>query len=337
MSTISLEQLHQRLTDFLQQQTGQSVTVTHTAPLAGGASRDMWRIDAQIDGVPQTFVLRRDLPTQMLDSALTRAQEFAIMRAAYDAGIKVARPRFLGDDPSILGGAFFLMDYVEGIAIGRKVVSAPDLAYAREVLPAQMAEQLALIHRLNPAEFSFLARPVQSAAQDAIDQTARTLEVLGIRSPVFAFCLHWAARHLPVESEPTFIHGDFRIGNLLVNAKGLVAVADWEFCHLGDPCEELGYLCMRDWRFGVGTLRMGGIAHRETFLQTYEAASGRAISRAAVDWWELMGNIRWAAISLSQANRHLSGREPSIELASLGRRSAEMQYESLKLIERMGA
>ncbi len=259
------------------------------------------------------------------------------MRAAHDAGIKVAQPRFLCDDPSILGGAFFLMDYVEGVAIGRKVVSAPELAHAREALPMQMADQLARIHRLNPRAFNFLARPLKSAAQDAIDQTARTLEALGVRSPVFSFCLRWAARHLPVESAPVFIHGDFRIGNLLVNEEGLVVVADWEFCHVGDPCEELGYLCMRDWRFGVGALRMGGIAHRETFLQAYEAASGRAISRAAVDWWELMGNIRWAAISLSQANRHLSGRETSIELASLGRRSAEMQYESLKLIERMGA
>jgi aminoglycoside phosphotransferase (APT) family kinase protein len=93
---------------------------------------------------------------------------------------------------------------------------------------------------------------------------------------------------------------------------------------------------MRDWRFGVGHLRFGGIAEREPFLQAYERESGRAVNRTAVDFWEFLGNVRWGAICLSQANRHLSGREPSVELASLGRRSAEMQLEMLRLIEKMG-
>jgi aminoglycoside phosphotransferase (APT) family kinase protein len=135
---------------------------------------------------------------------------------------------------------------------------------------------------------------------------------------------------------PGFVHGDFRIGNLLVIDTGLAAVIDWEFGHIGDPDEELGYLCMRDWRFGMNQHRAAGLCDRETFLTAYEAASGRQVNRDSVDWWELMGNIRWGVICMSQANRHLSGAEKSVELASLGRRSAEMQLESLRLIESFG-
>ncbi len=250
----------------------------------------------------------------------------------------VARPRWLCIDDSVLGSPFFVMDYVEGVAIGRKVVTAPELAAARAALPGQMAEQLAIIHALPPDDFPFLARPPAglTPAQDAIAQTRAMLDGLGIHNPAFEFALRWADAHAPTPERLTVVHGDFRIGNLIVNAGGLAAVADWEFAHMGDPDEELGYGCMRDWRFGVNHLRMGGIADREPFLQAYERQSGRTVSRKSVDFWEFLGNVRWGAICLSQANRHLSGREPSVELASLGRRSAEMQLEMLRMIERMG-
>jgi len=102
---------------------------------------------------------------------------------------------------------------------------------------------------------------------------------------------------------------------------------------MGDPCEELGYCCMRDWRFGNIHRRMGGISDREPFLQAYEEYAGVEIDRKAVHFWEFLGNVRWGIICLSQANRHLSGHESSVELASLGRRSAEMQLEMLHLID----
>lgn len=333
-----LQQLKTRLEAYLQAATGQPAAITQAQPLAGGASRDMWRIDAQIGDVPERFVLRRDPPTQMNEQALTRAQEYALMQAAYEAGVRVARPRFLCEDASVLGSPFFIMDYVEGIGIGSKVVKDPSLAAARERLPVQMAEQLARIHTLNPDDFPFLMRPQppkHSAAQDAINACYAILDSLNVKNPVFEYALRWAEQHAPPHETHVFCHGDFRIGNLLVSPDGLAAVADWEFAHVGDPNEELGYLCMRDWRFGIGQLRMGGISPREPFLHAYQQFSGRAVDRAAVDFWEFLGNVRWGVICLSQANRHLSGKEPSVELASLGRRSADMQLEALRLIMQM--
>ena len=339
-TTLTPDDLRHRLAAYLTQVSGSSARVVGAQPLAGGASRDMWVIDVEIDGEALRLVLRRDSATVMYDQALSRASEFRLMQFAHEQGVRVARPRWCCTDPEVLGSPFFLMEYVPGVAIGRKVVGAPELAAARAVLPQQMAEQLARIHQLDPTAhgLDFLPRPPQrmSPVQEVLDQTYALLDALDITNPAFEFALRWAARHAPAANGLTLVHGDFRVGNLIVDADGLAAVADWEFAHLGDPDEELGYLCMRDWRFGVGHLRMGGLSDRETFLRAYEYHSGRAVSREAVDFWELIGNLRWGAICLAQANRHLSGQDQSVEYASLGRRSAEMQYEMLRLIEQMG-
>jgi aminoglycoside phosphotransferase (APT) family kinase protein len=336
----SIDDFKQKLEVYLTRETGSAVQITDMTPLAGGASRDSWAFTAVIDGRPQRLVLRRDLPTTMNENALTRLQEFRMMQAAYDCGVKVARMRFQSDDPAHLDLPFFIMDYVEGVSIGRKVITMPDLEQARTVLPEQMAEQLAIIHRLDPAahDIDFLQGPGDglTPAQDAVVKTRAVLDRLAAHSPGFEFALRWAERHAPTPPAITFVHGDFRIGNLLVDENGLAAVIDWEFAHVGDPDEELGYLCMRDWRFGNDHLHAAGLCHRERFIRAYEQHSGRTVDRDAVDWWEILGNIRWGVICLAQAERHLSGADPSVELASLGRRSTEMQLEALRLIEKVG-
>jgi aminoglycoside phosphotransferase (APT) family kinase protein len=332
-------ELQERLAEFIGQQSGAQVTVEVLGTLPGGASRDSRLLAVSSDGRREKLVLRRDLPTEMTDNALTRFQEFRLMRAAYDSGVKVARVRWACDHTGVLGLPFFLMGYVEGVSIGRKVIQLPELARAREALPEQMAEQLTRIHHIDPAahELDFLARPADgmTPARHVITEAYEILDGLGARIPAFEFALRWAEQHAPAPPDLCFIHGDFRVGNLLVDQNGLAAVIDWEFGHIGDPHEEIGYVCMRDWRFGADHLHMGGLCSRERFIRAYEDYSGRQVDRAAVDWWEIVGNIRWGIICLAQAERHLSGRDPSVELASLGRRSAEMQLEALRLIEKI--
>lgn len=336
-----MQALAQKLTDYLAQQTGQEVTIHQMQPLAGGASRGTWHIHAQIGTEEAQLVLRKDLPTQMFAHALSREQEYRLMDVAYQSGVRVARMRFECASPEVLDGAFFIMDYVPGISIGSKVMRDPKLEEARARLPQQMAEQLALIHKMDVGAhgIDFLSAPPanKTAHEIVIEQCYDILDELGVHNPVWEWALRWVARHRPAEHVTTFVHGDFRIGNLLVDETGLTAVIDWEFGHLGDPDEELGYVCMRDWRFGRGEHRFAGLCDRETFLGHYERYSGRRVDRANVDWWEIMGNIRWGIICMSQANRHLSGAEPSVELASLGRRSAEMQLETLRLIRTIEA
>lgn len=327
-----------KLEAYLSAQTNSTVTIIDMIPLAGGASRESWSLTAHINGVPNKMVLRKDYPTQMNEASLTRLQEYRLMARAHETGVKVAKMRFICDDPDVLGLPFFLMDFVDGISVGRQVMKAPELEQARALLPEQLAQQLALIHQIRVDDFDFLPRPPQdeSPTRAVVDEVYAVLDMLGVKSPTFEFCLRWALNHAPSVDRITFVHGDFRIGNILVNPNGLSAVIDWEFGHIGDPREELGYICMRDWRFGNDHLHMGGLAPREGFIRAYEQFSGVTIDRSAVDWWEIMGNIRWGVICLAQAQRHLSGADPSVELASLGRRSAEMQLEALRLIQKIG-
>ncbi|MGJ3238782.1 MAG: phosphotransferase family protein [Anaerolineae bacterium] len=330
-----------QLQAYLSEQMMMSVTITDARPLAGGASRDTWWFVIEADDASEQLVMRRDLPTQMFEQALTREQEFHLMRTAYEQGVTVARVRWLCADPDVLGSPFFIMDYVSGTSIGRRVIGRDEFATARAVLPGQMARELACIHQMDVSapELAFLKYPAEgrTPAQQAIHEMRLVLDDLGADNPVWEWALRWVQTHLPPPNPLTFVHGDFRIGNLLVDEQtGLTAVIDWEFGHVGNPDEELGYLCMRDWRFGAPQHRAGGLTDRESFLKVYESASGRTVQRESVDWWEIMGNIRWGIICMAQANRHLSGQEVSVELASLGRRSAEMQLETLRLIEATG-
>ena len=241
-------------------------SIMNAKPLAGGASRDTWFFDATLDSEPQQWVMRRDFPTQMSESALTREQEFRLMDSAYQHGVQVAKMRWLCTDKSVLGSDFFIMDYVPGISVGRKVVQLPELTEARQNLPEQLAEQLARIHTLDVEAYNldFLQRPTDgvSPAQQVVKMTYEVLDSLQIKNPVWEWTLRWAERHMPTDNRLTFVHGDYRIGNLLVDETGLTAVIDWEFGHIGDPLEDIGYPCGRDWRFGMGHLRFGGILAR---------------------------------------------------------------------------
>lgn len=340
MNDPSINDLRTKLENYLTAQTGHATQISDMRPLAGGASRDSWALTAHSGDQTLALVLRKDLPTTMNENALTRREEFGLMRVAYDAGVKVARLRYVCDDASVLGSPFFLMDFVRGVSIGRKVITMPELQTARERLPEQLAEQLAKIHAIPPDDpaLDFLPRPAdgRSAAEQVIAEAYAVLDALDAPLPAFEFALRWASNNAPPDDDLTLIHGDFRIGNMLVDADGLSAVIDWEFAHIGHPVEEIGYLCMRDWRFGNDHLHAGGLCPRERFIAAYEAHSGRRVDRAVADWWEIVGNIRWGIICLAQAERHLSGADPSVELASLGRRSVEMQMEALNLIDKIG-
>jgi aminoglycoside phosphotransferase (APT) family kinase protein len=332
----TINDLRQRLEDFLAEQTGRPTKVTQANQLAGGASRASWAIDAEPG--PLHLVLRIDIGGEIQQEALSRAEEFRVLAAAVRAGVRAPQPRWLCADPAVLGAPFFLMDRLEGEAVGRRVVREPGLAAARRLLPRQMAEQLALIHNIDwrTEGLSFLPAPDagRSSAESALDRAARQLWRLGEPHPALELGLRWLRGRAPQGGETVFVHGDFRIGNLLVGPDGLQGVLDWEFAHVGDYHEDLAWPCVRSWRFGNDDMRLGGVGDLEEFVAAYESASGRRVDRRAMAFWEVLGNLRWAVGCMAQAHRHLSGQSPSLEFASLGRRTAEMELELLDLIER---
>src|SRR5262249_30509708 len=142
-------------------------------------------------------------------------------------------PLWLCIDPAVLGAPFFVMERLVGESVGRRVVRDPLLAEARQRLPRQMGEQLAKIHSLS-AEGLGLPGPLcgKSPAQAARGRGGEELASLGEPHPALELALRWLAGRVPACERTVLVHGDFRVGNLMVGSEGLVGVFDWEFAHV---------------------------------------------------------------------------------------------------------
>lgn len=319
---------------------GAPVRVAGLTLLAGGASQEAWALDAEIAGGPHAgahaLVLRRDMGGALSSAVLPRHQEFSALCAVHAAGVPTPRPFWSIPAASLGGRAAFVMERLSGETIGRRIVQDPALAAARALLPAQLGQVLAAIHAVDPSapHLAFLRRPPpgQTPAGVALQRMEYDLRAVDEGHPALELALRWLRSHDPGPGDLVLVHGDFRIGNVVVGTEGLRGVLDWENVHLSDPHTDLAWVAVRAWRFGRDELPVGGIGAREPLYAAYTHASGRPVDSRRVFYWEVLGNVRWAIGALGQARRHLSGLEPSIELASLGRIAAEMELEALRLI-----
>lgn len=293
-------------------------TVTRATQLAGGASKEAWAVQTA-DG--RELLVRRAGGGVIHLDTLSLHEEFDVLVAARDAGVRVPEPiAYLGD---LEGREAFVMELVHGETIGRRIVKAPP-----QGLDLQMAEELAKIHSIAPAALPFLPAP------DLWQRLYGELDSVDEPHPAIELGITWCRERLQLERPRVVSHGDFRIGNLMVDEHGLVAVLDWEFAHISDPAEDLAWPLVRAWRFGSDGRRLGGIGAVEPYLERYTELTGIPIPVDELLVWEVLGNCKWAIGALTQARRHLRGEERSVELAILGRLAAEMEYELLDLIAR---
>ncbi len=306
--------------------------VTNLQLLAGGASKETWALTLETAAGVRELIVRRAGGGAMYSEQLTLEGEFKVIQAALTAGVTVAQP--LEYLPDLLGREAFVSQRLSGETIGRRVVSRSELEQARAALPMRMAQELARIHSVALEGLEFLPGARQgSGATHCIARLYAELDSVLQPHPVIELALRWLTSHEPPSHGRTLVHGDFRIGNLMLSQSDLVGVLDWEFAHIGDPAEDLAWPLIRAWRFGRNDQHLGGIGDLEPFLNTYNALTGREIDLETLFYWEVMGNVKWAVGALTQAKRHLDGLERSIELAVLGRLSSEMEFELLHLLE----
>lgn len=333
--------LQAALESALAKATGTPVWIEGLALIAGGASQETWRLDlcmengAHAGSLP--LILRRPLGGAIYETALDLRAEDRVHRAVYAAGAPVPPPFRLLDD--LLGAPALLVERMEAESIGRKLVREPRFAAARRLLPAQMGAALAAIHSVDWARHgldALLPAPAagQTPAQARLAQIEAELDAIDEPHPALELCLRWLRRNEPpAPDRPVLVHGDYRVGNLLVSPEsGLTGVIDWEFAHIGDYAEDLTWGLIREWRFGVDEQRLGGVGQPEAFFEAYARAAGRPVDPARVAYWELLANVWWAIGCLNQARRHLRGEQANIEFVSLGRRAAEMELEALRLL-----
>jgi aminoglycoside phosphotransferase (APT) family kinase protein len=286
--------------------------ITDLARLTGGASRETWRFTA--DGRPLVVQLQRS------GDELDMLVEAAVVGAAGIAGVPV--PSLVASGRRDDGGAFMVVEAIDGETIARKIQRDDEFADARASFAAQSGAALAQIHAIDPDSV------VGLVATDQIEQYTAVLDELGQPHPVFELARNWLLDNRRSNPRRCLVHGDFRLGNLIVGADGLRAVIDWELAHIGDPMEDLGWLCVKAWRFG-GAEPVGGVGSRDELFAAYEAAGGGVVDPDEVHWWEVLGVWKWGIMCILQAEAHRSGRARSHELAAIGRRVCENEFDLL--------
>ena len=270
--------------------------VNNVRRLSAGASRAMWAVDlVHAGGATEPLIVRTD------------------PRGA-------SRPTGPEDDECLV------VERIEGETIPRKILRDDEYASARPKLAAQCGEALAGIHAI-PVD----SVPGLTTETDPLTTWRAMLDGFGQPHPTFELALRWLDERRPPPSGTTVVHGDFRNGNLIVGPDGLRAVLDWELAHVGDPMEDLGWLCVKAWRFGVDR-PVGGFGDYEELFAAYEGTSGRAVDADVVRWWEVLGTLKWGIMCIAQAFTHLSGTVRSVELATIGRRVCENEWDLLELI-----
>jgi aminoglycoside phosphotransferase (APT) family kinase protein len=304
---------------------GTDVEVTSLRRAAGGASRESWDVRIRTaGGAERRLILLRDSGGRERQPARNIAAEAAAMTAARAAGVPVpeVHDHGAGDQHCALGRAYLLAEYLDGETIPRRLLRDEAYAAVRPGLARRLGEVLARIHRVDPGQIPGLPEV------DALGQLTGLYRDFAEPRPALEIGLRWLGAHRPPSAAPALVHGDFRTGNLMIGADGLRGVLDWELAHRGDPRQDLGWLCTKAWRFGA-TSPAGGFGSREDLMAGYAAGGGTPPDEPAQRWWELYGTLRWALLCRGQAERYLSGAEPSIELAVLGRRVCEQEYDIL--------
>lgn len=293
--------------------------------LTGGASRETWSFDGVFsDGTELPLILRSDPPGVTRPRGM--ATEAAAFRAAMGVGVPEPTVVLQDDDPSVLGAPFMIMQRIEGETIARRILREPEFAQARELLAYQCGQILSRIHSIDRSQVPDLYE------SDPLAACSATLAAVDEPHPVLELALRWLLANRPADSgRRGVVHGDFRNGNLIIGPEGVRAVLDWELVHWGDPAEDLGWICVKAWRFG-GDAPVGGFGSYEQLLEGYASEGGVEVSVETVRWWEVLGTLNWGLGCIHQARRHLDGKVRSVELAAIGRRTCEQEWDLLKLI-----
>jgi aminoglycoside phosphotransferase (APT) family kinase protein len=332
MSERSLEQspteLAQQLQLVLDKRYRAGSFVSGLQRLTAGAAAQTWAFTLADGNGEDEFILRRGHDAHQFGGALNKADEARVISAAVAAGVPAPLPLLVLNPQDGLGEGF-IMARIHGETLPQKILRDPAYAEARNSMGRQCGDILAAIHRVPLSDVSHLPNFAAAGQLDFYQQA-----YLGYQQalPVFEYAFRWLRKYRPEAERQTLVHGDFRNGNLMVGAEGIRSVLDWELAHIGDPMEDLGWLCVNSWRFGRIDKPVGGFGSREELYQAYELASGSVVDPLAVKYWEVFGVLKWGVICLYQCDSHLSGRERSLEKLAIGRRVSECELDIIDLL-----
>jgi aminoglycoside phosphotransferase (APT) family kinase protein len=309
-------------------------TIHDLQRLTGGANKTTWSFDADVAGERAQFILQlasarandADNPLAGVSPHLIADEDARLMIAAVKAGVPAPRVRAILQPDDGLGGGY-VTERVAGETLATKILRDERFAGARATMAKQCGTILAAIHRIPVAEVPFLMKLTPA---EHIAAQRRIIEYFDFHLPALELGLKWAEQHVPRNARHSVVHGDFRAGNFIVREDGIRCVLDWEIGQSGDPMQDLGWVCVKTWRFG-GKKPVGGFGTREDLFEAYEKASGQSVDPAHVRFWEAYGSVRWGIGCLSMGLRGME--EVGIERCAIGRRIEEPLWDFFNLIE----
>lgn len=290
--------------------------------LSGGANMESWAFD--FAGAP--YVLRRAPSAEyMADRPYGHPTEAALVKAAYAAGVKAPEVVGVLSDGDGMGTGYVMKRVIAEVSPA-KILPAPPPS-----LVADMGRELARIHAI-PADTIPDAIPHMDTAAALAELKARFLTYGGDR-PAIALAIKWCEDHLPTPAPPVLVHGDYRMGNIMVDGDGLAVVLDWELAHRGDAHEDLAFGCMTVWRFGQLDKPAYGVGSLEDLFAAYEAAGGTPVDRDRFRFWLVYRTLWWALGCLQMGQAWRSGADTTVERVVVGRRTAEQELDLIALLE----
>jgi aminoglycoside phosphotransferase (APT) family kinase protein len=298
--------------------------------LSAGATLQTWSFDAVADGtVVHPLILRRSPGGLRSTESLSLEIEADLIRALAGSGAPVAAVVHTLVPQDGLGDGF-LMTRIEGETIPRKILRDEEFAAIRPHLATQFGAILGAISRVDTARLP----PLPFKPADVImTRLSDRYETLGVARPVFEVAFRWLRQNAPAElAQYRLVHGDFRNGNMIFDRDGVRAVLDWEVAHIGDPAEDLAWICAPPWRFGELDRPVGGLGSRQQLFEAFEAATGERIDPARVHYWEVMGSLRWGVSCASMLDWFASGRDQTVERAMIARRVSENELDLMRIL-----
>jgi len=291
--------------------------------LTGGAVMESWRFSAG----GSDYVLRRAPSLAFMEGRpYGHAVEAALIEAARAKGVTAPEVVAVLEEADGLGSGF-VMRALPGTADPKAILGCDD----PDGLLRGIARDLARIHRLRQADVPE-GVPVMDYRAAIADLKQQFMDAGGDR-PIIALGLRWLEDNCPSPVEPVLNHGDYRMGNLLVEGSRLTGVLDWEIAHFGDRHEDLAFGCMAVWRFARYDRPALGLGSIADYLAAYEAEAGVTIDPARFRFWTIYRTVWWALGCLKMAAQWRSGADRMLERVVISRRTSEQELDLLLLLE----
>ena len=315
-----------KISNFCQRVFGGSSDIDNLRRLTGGANMESWLVEYG----DKAFVLRRMPPGMSELGGIGLSSEARLIKAARDGGVKAPQVCGILEDSDDLGSGF-LMEKIEGETLPHKIFRDSSYSTAVQKLTQDCASELAKIHAMNVDDFMDILDT--KSPQQMIDSLYSDYQASKCLSPVFEAVFSWLRENIPEDRANRILHGDFRMGNLMIDKSGISGVLDWELAHIGDPAQDVAYLCTPSWRFGNYHKTVGGFGDLDAFLDAYASQGGLSIPKADIQFWMIYSSLWWATVCFSMTNTWRNGEDRGLERIVIGRRVSECEVDVLILLE----